>query len=240
MGSDHSTQLPAGAPGSEIKSQRDEDIPYTSYSISKPISGDNPKTSPRIQGNRKRAATAPVQPVSRDSPGKSIPSAASKHTIVVVADGQVDVKDPDPELTRLSTIPTFYPIMRGSLNLPSSSRDLDLLEKLDPKNLLYLCLRYQEHLKQLSESVAFDQNALCIRIKEIDCIIQKLMNTMTEKQKKYAKYAEQFQRTSETVLVLNKVRDTMNDIIPKMEALNKMLPPGEQLEPFQIKDSGPR
>lgn len=39
MGSDQSTQLPAGAPGSEIKSQRDEDIPYTSYSISKPISG---------------------------------------------------------------------------------------------------------------------------------------------------------------------------------------------------------
>jgi Tfp pilus assembly protein PilO len=67
-------------------------------------------------------------------------------------------------------------------------------------------------------------------------MIQKLMNTMTEKQKKYAKYAEQFQRTSETVLVLNRIQDTMNDIIPKMEALNKMLPPGEQLEPFQMKD----
>ena len=39
MGSDQSSQLPAGAPGSRIKSQRDEDIPYTSYSISKPISG---------------------------------------------------------------------------------------------------------------------------------------------------------------------------------------------------------
>ena len=62
------------------------------------------------------------------------------------------------------------------------------------------------------------------------------MNTMTEKQKKYAKYAEQFQRTSETVSVLNRVKSSMDDIIPKMEALNKMLPPGEQLEPFQIKD----
>ncbi|XP_060580726.1 BLOC-1-related complex subunit 5-like [Ruditapes philippinarum] len=236
MGSDQSHQPPAGAPGSEIKSQRDEDIPYTSYSISKPISGDNPKTSPMIQGNRKRAATAPVQPVSRERSSTGNTPTPSKHTIVVVADGQVDLKDPDPELTRLSTIPAFYPIMRGSLNLPTSSRDLDLLEKLDPKNLLLLCLRYQEHLKQLSESVAFDQNALCIRIKEIDCMIQKLMNTMTEKQKKYAKYAEQFQRTSETVLVLNRIQDTMNDIIPKMEALNKMLPPGEQLEPFQMKD----
>lgn len=75
--------------------------------------------------------------------------------------------DPDPELTRLGTIPVFYPIMRGSLNLPTSSREADILEKMDPKSLLQLCLRYQEHLKQLSESVAFDQNALCIRIKEV-------------------------------------------------------------------------
>ena len=76
--------------------------------------------------------------------------------------------DPDPELTRLGTIPVFYPIMRGSLNLPAGSRDPDILEKIDPKSLLMLCLRYQEHLKQLSESVAFDQNALCIRIKEVN------------------------------------------------------------------------
>ena len=39
MGSEQSSPLPAGAPGSNIKSQRDEDIPYTSYSISKPIAG---------------------------------------------------------------------------------------------------------------------------------------------------------------------------------------------------------
>ena len=62
------------------------------------------------------------------------------------------------------------------------------------------------------------------------------MQIMGEKQKKYAKYAEQFQRTSETVTVLNRIKDTMNDIVPKMEALNRMLPPGEQLEPFQLKD----
>lgn len=36
MGSDQSS-LPAGAPGSHLRSQRDEEIPYTQYSISKPI-----------------------------------------------------------------------------------------------------------------------------------------------------------------------------------------------------------
>lgn len=231
MGADQSSQLPAGAPGSRIKSQRDEDIPYTSYSISKPISGDSPKSSPRNQGNRIRSAT---QTSLRDGQNKE---STPKHDIVVVADGYVPIKDPDPEMTRLSTIPVFFPILRGSLNLPSSSRDTDMLDKLDMKNVLMLCLRYQDHLKQLSESVAFDQNALCIRIKEIDCIIQKIMNTMTEKQKKYAKYAEQFQRASETLQVLTRVQDSIQDIVPKMERLNNMLPPGEQLEPFELKDT---
>lgn len=227
MGSDQSSQLPAGAPGSRIKSQRDEDIPYTSFSISKPIAGDSPKSSPRNQPSRPRAVSQ------RDPPGKE---STPKHDIVVVADGQAVIKDPDPELTRLGTIPTFYPIMRGSLNIPMSSRDTDLLDKVDHRNLLLLCLRYQEHLKQLSEAVAFDQNALCIRIKEIDCTIQMLMNMMIDKQKKYAKYAEQFQRASETVLVLKRIKESVDNIVPKMERLNNMLPPEERLEPFEMKE----
>jgi len=76
-------------------------------------------------------------------------------------------KDQDPELTKLNSIPVFYPIMRGSLNVPTSSRDLDVLDKLDHEQILMLCLRYQEHLRQLADAVSFDQNALCVRIKEV-------------------------------------------------------------------------
>ena len=63
------------------------------------------------------------------------------------------------------------------------------------------------------------------------------MNLMSDKQKKYAKYAEQFQRASETVLVLKRIKDSVDNIIPKMERLNNMLPQEERLEPFQIKDT---
>ncbi|WAR09025.1 BORC5-like protein [Mya arenaria] len=188
MGAEQSRVPPAGAPGSTIRSQRDEDIPYTSLTISKPISADSPKSSPRNQGSRQRAATMPTQ---REMQARE---STPKHNIVVVADGQTVIKDPDPELTRLDTIPVIYPILRGSLNLPTSARDNELLERMDPEHLLMLCLRYQEHLKQLSES--------------------------------------------ETVTVLNRIKDTMNDIIPKMETLNKMLPADERMEPFQMKDSG--
>lgn len=223
MGSDQSTQLPAGAPGSNLKSQRDEEIPYTSFSISKPIDGGSPRQSPRVNNKNKP----------KDEKEVKVP----KHDIVVVKDGTQYIKDPDPELTKLNTIPIFYPIMRGSLNVPISSRDLDLLDKMSHEQLLELCLRYQEHLNHLSEAVAFDQNALCVRIKEIDCAMHMLLNLMLEKQKKYHKYAEQFQRVSETVTTLNKIKSSIDNIIPKMESLNELLPPEDRLEPFDFKHS---
>ncbi|XP_041354241.1 BLOC-1-related complex subunit 5-like [Gigantopelta aegis] len=221
MGSDQSS-LPAGAPGSRIRSQRDEEIPYTQFSISKPIDGDSPRQSPRAQ-NRHKVVLKP------DRVG------TPKHDIVVVTEGQIPEKDPDPELTKLNAIPVFLPILRGSLNVPTSSRDLDMLDKMDYRQLLLLCLRYQEHLKQLSEAVAFDQNALCIRIKEIDHTIYVLNLALAERQRRYAKFTEQFSRISETVAVLKKIKARVGDIGPRMDNLNRMLPSSEQLEPFCMK-----
>jgi len=240
MGSDQSIQLPAGAPGSNLKSQRDEDIPYTSYSISKPIDSDSPRLSPRSLHSKNKppppsattsssssSSTASTKDVTKEAP-------TTKHNIVIVKDGTVIEKDPDPEFTKLNTIPVFYPIMRGSLNVPTSSRDADMLDKMNHEQLLTLCMRYQEHLRQLADAVSFDQNALCVRIKEIDCAIHMLLNLMQEKQKKHHKYADQFQRVSETLSVLNRVKDSIDNISPRLERLNQMLPESEQLEPLNI------
>ena len=110
--------------------------------------------------------SSPKPPRSRSST-KEVKDEKQTHKIVVVADGSISTKNKDPELTKLNAIPAFYPIMRGSLNIPTSSRDPEMLDKLDHKQILLLCVRYQEHLRQLAEAVSFDQNALCVRIKEV-------------------------------------------------------------------------
>ncbi|CAE1263964.1 BORCS5 [Acanthosepion pharaonis] len=165
MGSDQSS-LPAGVPGSNLRSQRDEDIPYTTYSISKPIDGvapnpysddDHPDESPRASPrshNRHRHSQ------------KGDREGTPKHDIVVVTECGPMQKDPDPELTKLNAIPVFHPVIKRSVN--GNRGEMEFIEKLDHRQVLLLCIRYQEHLKQLSEAVAFDQNALCIRVKEID------------------------------------------------------------------------
>ena len=59
--------------------------------------------------------------------------------------------------------------------------------------------------------------------------------TLAERHRRYAKFTEQFSRISETVAVLKKIKARVSDIEPRMDSLNRILPPGEQLEPFSIK-----
>ncbi|CAI9738279.1 Hypothetical predicted protein [Octopus vulgaris] len=230
MGSEQSS-LPAGAPGSSLRSQRDEDIPYTTYSISKPIDGvpkspnssddeESPRSSPRSLNRQRQVHRGERQ-------------STPKHDIVIVAEGGPLQKDPDPEQTKLNAIPVFQPVLKRSIN--GGRGEMEYIDKLDHRQVLLLCLRYQQHLKQLSEAVAFDQNALCIRVKEIDYMMHVLLNSLTDRQRKYAKYTEQFQRVSETLSILNRIKGSIDNIIPKMERLNQMLPETEQLEPFTMK-----
>eukprot|EP00918_Siedleckia_nematoides_P042674 GHVU01093211.1.p1 GENE.GHVU01093211.1~~GHVU01093211.1.p1 ORF type:complete len:255 (+),score=30.04 GHVU01093211.1:62-826(+) len=251
MGADQSS----GA-GGQLRSQRDEDIPYTSFSIAKPIDGggscnqdetgsdggDTPRSSPRISKTRGGSrqdqhtgfrASGIFEGVASVASSNDRTTSTPKHDIVVVAEGNKYPEDNDPELQKIENIPMFLPILRASLNLPNVS-DPEVLERLDARQILLLAQRYQEHLKQCAEAVAFDQNALCVRVKEVDFVLGTLYSSLTDRQKKFGKYAEQIQKVQEMSTALNRIKMNVEQTVSIMERLNSVLPPEEQLEPFTM------
>ena len=85
--------------------------------------------------------------------------------IVVVTDGAPSLPTVDTAELRLNAIPPFAPLLNGSV-VPSATA-VSQLTLLDMQHVFALCARYQDHLRQCAEAVAFDQNALCVRVKEV-------------------------------------------------------------------------
>jgi hypothetical protein len=209
-----------------LRSQRDEDIPFTSCSLSKPINTDGmTRLSPRIASSQPRLLTSRSSGVHND--------------IVVVTERSSSEPQIDAEIERLNAVPSFLPLLRGTvsqqlaaLTMDNSSSFSDRLYQLEPRHVLALCSRYQEHLFQCAEAVNFDQNALCVRIKEVDFAIQSLYSVLQDQQKRFAHYAEQIQKVTDVSTTLNRVHMTIEQTIPVMQRLNSILPADEQLEPF--------
>ncbi|XP_078000392.1 BLOC-1-related complex subunit 5-like [Glandiceps talaboti] len=225
MGVEQSTE--SGQQTQQEKTDDQQDVPYTSFSVSRdsPQHGakDSPKSGEKVQH--------PVSTSSNNSPSKQ---SAKVENIVVVRTAQRNTDSPDPELSKMHDIPTFLPIMRGALNIPNME-DPNVLDKIDSKQALMLCVRYQEHLKQCAEAVSFDQNTLANRIKEVDQSINTIMASMTERQKKFAKYAEHIQKIEEMSAVLKRVQMNVDQLVPLMDRLNSVLPDDDRLESFSMK-----
>ncbi|CAH1119684.1 unnamed protein product [Phaedon cochleariae] len=211
------------SPGPSVCS--DVDLPYISYTVNRPI-GDSPKlTNKQILKNK----SSTPKPQSKQSKIKS----NTAHNIVVVrgANPNTPGTERDPEIIRLQSIPMFLPIMRATLNLPAA-RDPEVLERLDPSPFKNLCLKYQRHLTAAANLVAKEQNQLSHKIREVDAETSKMVLVATDKQRKFAKYAEKLSKVIELSHQLNRCHMLLNQTLESMETLNNYLDINDRLEPF--------
>ncbi|CAD1469750.1 unnamed protein product [Heterotrigona itama] len=219
------------SPGASICS--DSDLPYISYTVNRPI-GDSPKMTNK-QSQLYRGKSLGAQDISRrkNSLGSSSYRKTTSdkiHNIVVVKPALQDpTADKDPDLVKLQSIPMFLPIMRGTLNLPPGVRDPEVLERLNPIGLFNLCARYQHHLNTNAQMIATEQSTLCINIEPE---VTKILNLVTERQKKFAKFTEQLNKIHELSKQLTKCHSLLNQTLESLETLNNLLPIEDRLEPF--------
>ncbi|XP_060808992.1 uncharacterized protein LOC106136006 isoform X3 [Amyelois transitella] len=138
------------SPGASVCS--DSELPYISYTVDRPI-GDSPKTSSKGQRSvdkksllQRRQVSVPARRPAGLAAGAAgaggAGGGARAHDIVVVrAPGGEALQE---DIQRLQEIPTFLPIMRGTLGLPGA-RDPEVLEGLPWRALGALAGRLAAH-----------------------------------------------------------------------------------------------
>jgi hypothetical protein len=220
-GAEHPESSENGRPGSISPGPSvcsDTDLPYISYTVNRPI-GDSPKlTNKQIVKTKRKIQQKQAK--------------KSAHSIVVVKPATTGPNlDKDPDILRLQTIPMFLPIMRATLNLPAA-RDPEVLERLDPAPLHKLCVKYQMHLTACANLIATEQNQLTQKVREMDSEIAKMISAATDKQKRFAKYAEKLAKVQELSHQLNRCHMLLNQTLESMETLNNHLDIEDRLEPF--------
>lgn len=211
----------------------DSDLPYVSYT-DRPI-GDSPK----IRNKNISSSASGLRSVHANSRYKQTgtkpkrPASTSNHNIVIVKPGttrDLDL-DMDPDLARLRSIPMFLPVMRETLSLPSS-REPEILERLQSVHLQNICYRMQAHLNFCATHVATEQNQIVEKTKMLNNTVTTLFASFVDMQKTYAAYAEQFSKIRGISQQLSRCNSLLNENIESLEAINNFLDVDDRLEPF--------
>jgi hypothetical protein len=134
------------------------------------------------------------------------------------------------DLNKLKYVPLFYPILKESIDIKEDQP----LFQISPDHIIKLSELLRNHLNTCAFNVTKDQEAITIEIKNLNIVIETLILSFVEKQKKYSKYCEQFKIIQDLSNSLKKAQRTMDEILPMMKELNDYLPDEEKMSDFSF------
>ena len=134
------------------------------------------------------------------------------------------------QTNKLQYVPLFYPILKSSIDL----REEKPLMQINYEQVLRLCEELKSNLNTYAFNITKDQEAIFIEVKNLNLIVDLLTNNFYDKQKKYAKYCEQFKSVYDISNSLKKIQRDMEEILPMINDVNSFLPGEDKLEHFNF------
>jgi hypothetical protein len=163
----------------------------------------------------------------------------SKSTLVVVnpvAPPAYPRLEEDPLFKKLQELPAFVPLMfeaEHNTNLWGKNRALnEIRSKLNPSSFIQISRLYEEKLRRHSESVNSEQRRLSKCVREADLSTSKLVRTLYEREKKFARNVEKLNKLNDITHTLSKCQMVLYECRQQVQTLNDMLPLDDRLEPF--------
>ena len=147
--------------------------------------------------------------------------------IVVSKVDQVDGRNQiDNDLNNLKKIKFSKPVMN---TVSVNELDYSKLPHITSGPLTEIVLRYQLHLTECAQAVAFDQSSLSMLIKEVDSKMHELYKSTLNQQIYMEKAIEQIENVTEVSKVLAKIETNLMNSKAQLKMLNLQLPIEEQL-----------
>lgn len=149
--------------------------------------------------------------------------------IVVVSEKQESTTSSTTgDLNKLQHVPLFYPILKSTVDIKEDR----VLFQINPEHIIRLSNHLQNHLHTCAFNVTKDQEAVTADIKNLNLVIDMLMQNFIDKQHKYAKYCDQFKIVHDLSHNLKKIQRSMDEILPMMNEINQLFPEEDRLEEF--------
>lgn len=142
----------------------------------------------------------------------------------------------DETIARLRKLKITYPLIKNIGGIPIEG--LDMLPGLNPDPMTEMLLRYQYHLTECAEAVAFDQNAISKRMKEVEHYSTSVLKDANAKQKSMEQSFIDMQKFFEIDSLIDRISKNMDKTIKLMQNLNQMLPEDKQFSAEELDVKG--